>query len=64
MTVKETYTRLKAEAMRMGLAMNTTKRKYMVGRGSKMGRPGCLTPLAVDGDELEKVDEFLYCSRE
>ena len=63
-TVKETYTRLKAEAMQMGLAMNTTKTKYMRGRGSKYmrgrGSPTCLTALAVDGDELEEVDKFVY----
>ena len=35
-TVKETYTRLKAEAMQMRLAMNTTKTKYMRGKGSKI----------------------------
>ena len=28
--------------------------------GSKTGSPSCLTPLAVDGDELEEVDEFVY----
>ena len=59
-TVKETYTRLKAEAIKIGLAMNTTKTKYMKGRGSKDVNPPCLTPLAVDGDELEEVDEFVY----
>ena len=44
----------------MGLAMNATKTKYMRGRRSKTGSPSCLIPLAVDGDELEKVDEFVY----
>ena len=34
-TVKDVYTRLKAEARRIGLAMNTTKTKYMKGRSSK-----------------------------
>ena len=38
-TVKKTYTRLKAEAIQMGLAMNTTKTKYMRGRGSKSENP-------------------------
>ena len=33
---------------------NTAKTKYM------RGNPSCLTPLAVDGDELEEVDEFVY----
>ena len=59
-TVKETYTRLKAEAKKIGLSMNTSKTKYMRGRGSKEVDPPCLRPLAVDGDELEEVDEFVY----
>ena len=46
--------------MQIGLAMNTTKTKYMQGMGSKNENPVCLTPLAVDGDELEEVDEFVY----
>ncbi|EDS40055.1 conserved hypothetical protein [Culex quinquefasciatus] len=45
--------------MQIGLAMNATKTKYMKGRGSKDMGPPCLTPLAVDGDELEEVDEFV-----
>ena len=35
-TVKETYTRLKAEAMQMRLTMNTMKTKYMRARGRKV----------------------------
>ena len=27
---------------------------------SKTGSPSCLTPLAVDGDELKEVEEFVY----
>ena len=38
-TVKDVYTRLKAEA------------KYMKGRGSKNHDPPCLTALAVDGEK-------------
>ena len=34
-TVKDICTRLKAEARRIGLAMNTKKTKYMKGRSSK-----------------------------
>ncbi|EDS43741.1 conserved hypothetical protein [Culex quinquefasciatus] len=34
-TVKDVYTRLKVQARRVGLGMNTTKTKYMRGRGSK-----------------------------
>ena len=55
-TVKDVYTRLKAEARRIGLAKNTTKAKYMKGRGSKNDDTTCLTTLAVDGDELEEVN--------
>ena len=58
--VKRTYTDLKKQAKQIGLAMNTTKTKYMRGRGSKDVGPPILTPLAVDGDELEEVDEFVY----
>ena len=57
-TVKETYTQLKAEAKKIGLAMNKSKTKYMRGRGSK--EVGGQRPLAVDGDELEEMDEFVY----
>ena len=46
--------------MQMGLAMNTTKTKYMRGKWSKSENLAYLTPLAVDGDELEEVDEFVY----
>ena len=44
--------------MQMGLTVNMTNTKYMRGRRSKSENPACLTPLAVDGDELEEVDEF------
>ena len=40
--------------------MNTSKTKYMRDRGSKEVDLPCLRPLAVDGDELEEVDEFVY----
>ena len=53
------YTQLKAEAKKIGLAMNTPKTKYMRGRGSKEVDSPCLRPLAVNGNELEKVDEFV-----
>ncbi|XP_052562347.1 uncharacterized protein LOC128092490 [Culex pipiens pallens] len=59
-TVKRVYTALKTQAGRIGLAMNTTKTKYMKGRGSKDVDPPRLTPLAVDGDVLEEVSEFVY----
>ena len=39
--------------MQMELAMNTTKTQYSE-------NTACLMPLAVDGDELEEVDEFVY----
>ena len=54
--VKDVYTRLKAEARRIGLQDG----KYMKGRGSKNDDPPCLTSLAVDGDKLEEVNEFVY----
>ena len=54
-TVKDVYTRLKAEARRIGLAINTTETKHMKGRGSTNDDPPCLTSVAVDGDELEEV---------
>ena len=38
-TVTDVYTRLKAEARRIGLAMNSMKTKYMKGRGSKNDDP-------------------------
>ncbi|XP_052564908.1 uncharacterized protein LOC128093134 [Culex pipiens pallens] len=59
-TVTDVYTRLKVQARRVGLGMNTTKTKYMKGRGSKDVGPPSLTPLTVDGDELEEVSEFVY----
>ena len=40
--------------------MNTMKTKYMKGRGSKNDYPPYLTTLAVDGDELEEVNKFVY----
>ena len=45
-TVKDVYTRLKAEARRMGLAMNTMKTKYMKGRSSKNDDPTCLRVMS------------------
>ena len=41
-------------------AMNTMKTKYMKGRGSKNDHLPHFTILAVDGDELEEVNEFVY----
>ena len=38
-TVKDVYTQLKVKARRIGLAMNTTKTKYMKGRCSKNDDP-------------------------
>ena len=38
-TVKDVYTRLKAEPRRIGLAMNSMKTKYMKGRGFKNDDP-------------------------
>ena len=45
--------------MQIGLAMNTTKTKYMRERVDSENPP-YPTPLAVDGDELEEVEEFVY----
>ena len=58
--VKDVYTRLEAEAKWIRPAMNTTKTKYMKGRGSKNDDPPCLTSLAVNGDELEEVIPFYF----
>ena len=59
-TAVETYARLKREAKRIGLAMNTSKTKYMRGRGSKEGSLRLPPRITADGDELEVVDEFVY----
>ena len=59
-TVKDLYTRLKAEARRIGLAMNTTKTKHMKGRDFKNDDLPCLTTLAVDGDELDPANHQSY----
>ena len=40
--------------------MNTIKIKYIKGSESKNDDPLCLTSLAVDGDELEKANKFVY----
>ncbi|XP_055539027.1 uncharacterized protein LOC129726410 [Wyeomyia smithii] len=59
-TVEETYTRLKAEAKRIGLLINASKTEYMKGGGSKENNVSLPPRITVDGDELEVVDEFVY----
>ena len=40
------------------MQINTTKKKER--KGVENWEPSQSTPLAVDGDELEEVDEFVY----
>jgi len=56
----ETYIRLKTEAKRIGLVINTSKTKYMRGRGSKEDDMRLPQRVSIDGDEFEVVDEFVY----
>ncbi|XP_055623150.1 uncharacterized protein LOC129766599 [Toxorhynchites rutilus septentrionalis] len=59
-TAEANYARLKVEARRVGLLINASKTKYMVGRGSKEKAVSLPRTVTVDGDELEVVDEFVY----
>jgi hypothetical protein len=56
----ETYIRLKAEAGRIGLAINASKTKYMRGRGSRENNVNLPPRIQIGGDEFEVVDEFVY----
>lgn len=58
--MSETYIRLKAEASRIGLAINVSKTKYMRGRGSRDDNADLPSRVQIDGDEIEVVDEFVY----
>ena len=57
-TMVETYIRLKVEAKRIGLAVNTSKTKYM--KGSRDDNASLPQRIWIDGDEIEVVDEFVY----
>ena len=59
-TMAETYIRLKAEASRLGLAINASKTKYMRGRGSREDNVNLPSRIQIGGDEIEVVDEFVY----
>jgi Reverse transcriptase (RNA-dependent DNA polymerase) len=59
-TMAATYIRLKAEANRIGLAINASKTKYMRGRGSREVNVSLPPRVLIDGDEIEVVDEFVY----
>ena len=58
--MEETYTRLKTEGKRVGLIINTSKTKYMRGRGSKETNMYLPNTIRIDGDDIEVVDEFVY----
>jgi endonuclease/exonuclease/phosphatase family metal-dependent hydrolase len=58
--VAENYTRLKREAERIGLRINTAKTKYMLAGGTEADRARLGSTVTIDGDEFEVVDEFVY----
>ena len=58
--VTEQYTRLKREAEKVGLKINTSKTKYMLACGTEHDRASLGSSVTIDGDELEVVDEFVY----
>lgn len=58
--MEETYSRLKAQGEIVGLTVNTSKTKYMRGRGSKETSLRLPQTKRIDGDEIEVVDEFVY----
>ena len=59
-TVAENYTRLKREAEKIGLKINTSKTKYMLAGGTEHDRARLGSSVTIDGDEFEVVDEFVY----
>ena len=55
----EAYTLLKRETARIGLKINATKTKYLLGGDSDhLG-----SSVLVDGDNLEVIKEFCYLGR-
>lgn len=59
--VIDVYTRLKAEARRIGLAMNTAKTKYIKGRGSKDVKPTHLGSLvSPDNDTSKEIQARVF----
>ncbi|XP_058836721.1 uncharacterized protein LOC131693148 [Topomyia yanbarensis] len=58
--MEEAYIRLKREAKRVGLAINTSKTKYMIGRGSREENENRPLRVCIGGDEIEVVEEFVY----
>lgn len=59
-TVADCYTRLKREAAVIGLAINTSKTKYMLAYGSDRNRNQLGSSVTIDGDVFEVVNEFIY----
>ncbi|XP_062549913.1 uncharacterized protein LOC134214591 [Armigeres subalbatus] len=58
--MEEAYIRLKSEAKRIGLVINTSKTKYIIGRGSREANVSHPPRVSIGGDEIEVVEEFVY----
>ncbi|XP_065081445.1 uncharacterized protein LOC135704008 [Ochlerotatus camptorhynchus] len=58
--VAEQYTRLKREAEKVGLKVNTSKTKYLLAGGTERDTARIDRSVTIDGDEFEVVDEFVY----
>lgn len=58
--VADRYTRLKREADRIGLKINTSKTKYMLAGATERDRNRLGSSVVIDGDEFEVVEEFVY----
>ena len=58
--VANLYTRLKREAGKIGLEINTSKTKYMLAYATDSARDELGRAVTIDGDEFEVVDEFVY----
>ncbi|XP_055610743.1 uncharacterized protein LOC129757503 [Uranotaenia lowii] len=60
--VEEIYRKLKREAERIGLMINTSKTKYKLACGSETDRTRLSSnnKVTIDGDELEIVEDFVY----
>ncbi|XP_062706099.1 uncharacterized protein LOC134287678 [Aedes albopictus] len=59
-TVAELYTRLKREAVKVGLVMNASKTKYMLVDGTEHDRIRLGSNVTIDGDTFEVVEEIVY----
>lgn len=58
--VAEQYTKLKQEAVQVGLRVNVAKTKYLLAGGNEELATRMGTSVTVDGDEFEVVKEFVY----